>query len=109
MAITMSASPTPKPSTIRRRKFACISSFLNFLGLLRLLQGDHQGRPYISNQGFGFLCNGVPLQGDHQGQYISLKDKRGRKKTRKLQSGILPERKKKTQGAFDVQITPNGR
>ena len=32
----MSASPTPKPSTIRRRKFACISSFLNFLGLLQL-------------------------------------------------------------------------
>src|SRR5438552_5536675 len=36
MAIMMSASPTPKPSTIRRRKFACISSFLNFLGLLQL-------------------------------------------------------------------------
>src|SRR5437868_14265172 len=36
MAIMMSASPTPKPSTIRRRKFGCISPFLNFLGQLQL-------------------------------------------------------------------------
>src|SRR5216683_664960 len=41
-------------------------------------------------------------------QYISLKPKRGKKKTRKLLSGILPESKKKKPGAFDVQITRNG-
>jgi hypothetical protein len=39
------------------------------------------------------------------GQYISLKPKRGKKKTRKLPSGILPENKKKKPGAFDVQMT----
>src|SRR5947209_6358650 len=36
-----------------------------------------------------------------------LSQKGGKKKTRKLQSGILPESKKKKQGAFDVQITQN--
>ena len=29
----------------------------------------------------------------YKGQYISLKPKRGKKKTRKLQSGIMPESK----------------
>src|SRR5947209_19505410 len=37
-------------------------------------------------------------------QYISLKDKRGRKKTESSTSGLLPERKNNNQGAFMYRL-----
>ena len=48
------------------------------------------------------------LLGDHKGQYISLKPKRGKNKTRKLHIWHTTRKQMNKQGAFDVQITRNG-
>jgi hypothetical protein len=48
------------------------------------------------------------MGGDPCGQYISLKDKRGREKQKSSRSGKLPESKKNKE-LSDVQITAHGR
>src|SRR6266851_6761575 len=55
--------------------------------------------------GATFVLHAVPTgarchQDKHKAQYISLKAKRGKDKTRKLQSGILPESNKKNSRSF---------
>ena len=48
-------------------------------------------------------------EGDRKGQYITLKDKRGKEKTRKLPIWQTTRKQKNLKELSDVQITANGR
>src|SRR5207248_3992082 len=65
--------------------------------LFKCLSSRLWGRPYYTRAWQGDRSYS---RGDPCGQYISLKPKRGKKKTRKLPSGILPESTKQKTRSF---------
>jgi hypothetical protein len=61
---------------------------------------------------FSFNCRGREWSGERRGpcaQYITLKDKRGKEKTRKLPIWQTTRKQKNLKELSDVQITAHGR